>query len=150
MVATLKLTRQSEVDAQNPNEHDLHLDAHGQLVFFGDDITATAEYSEAVGQAVKCRLMMIRGEWYLDQNEGTPWIERIWPIGSNKRERLKAVFSEVIIGTPGVRELAWIEITDLDETLRSATIAFEVVAENGQRVTSQELGEPFVIGVPEV
>jgi flavin-binding protein dodecin len=148
MVTSFKLVRESEVSAANPNAHDLWLDEHGHLKIFGLDITDTVDYAEAVGQAIKCRLMMIRGEWYLDQNEGTPWIERIWVIGSNKEARLKAVFSAVIEGTPGVRTLSWIKVTAYDPVERQATIEFEVVAETGQRISSEELGAPFLVGLP--
>jgi hypothetical protein len=143
----LKLTRESEVDGTNPKAHDLYLDEHQQLVWFGLDITDEQDYAEAIGQTIKCRLMMIRGEWYLDQNQGTPWIERIWVIGSNKEERLKAVFSAVIEGTPGVRRLTRITVESFDPALRQAEITWEVVVETGQRISSEELDQPFLVGL---
>jgi hypothetical protein len=143
----LKLTRESEVDATNPKAHDLYLDEHQQLKWFGLDITDEQDYAEAIGQTIKCRLMMIRGEWYLDQNQGTPWIERIWVIGSNKEERLKAVFSSVIEGTPGVRRLTRITVESFDPALRQAVITWEVVVETGQRISSEELDQPFLVGL---
>lgn len=55
----------------------------------------------AVAQAVKTRLALWEGEWFLDQTAGTPYIQSILGKGSNYDAEIQAV----ILGTDGVTEI---------------------------------------------
>ena len=57
----------------------------------------------AVAQAVKTRLLLASGEWFLDSDEGTPYSTQILGYGT-KDTRDLAVKSR-ILDTPGVTEL---------------------------------------------
>ena len=58
---------------------------------------------EAVAQAVKTRLALLTGEWFLDVTEGTPWATRVW--GKQARSTYDPILRRRILQTAGVREL---------------------------------------------
>lgn len=132
--------------ASNPNEHDLFVDDSGQLEWIGGDITDQSSYAAMISQRIKCRLLLVAGEWYLDQRLGTPWKE-IWKKGATT-ERVKAVIRDVIIGTPGVRSLDSLSV-EYDNPTRTATIEFSATSEMNQVVTNADLDAPFIIEVPQ-
>ena len=53
-----------------------------------------------VAQAVRTRLLLFTGEWFLDLNEGTPYEQKI--LGKNTQPLYDQAFRERILGTPGV------------------------------------------------
>ena len=60
---------------------------------------------ETVAQAVKTRLGLWTGEWFLDVKEGTPWMDGI--LGkTNKTSNPNALIRKRILGTQGVKSLA--------------------------------------------
>jgi hypothetical protein len=76
--------------------HDLAFDQAGNLMM--------ATGSEAIGQHVRQRLMVFEGEWFLDREAGTPWLQQI--MGKPYSPALaEAVVKAQIMGTPGVREI---------------------------------------------
>ena len=127
--------------------HDYELDDMGQPTWIGGDISDQPDYATMIAQRIKCRLWLLRGEWYLDQRVGTPWKQRIWRKGANA-ETLRHVLTNVITGTPGVRQLVSLDIDYTPET-RSATVAFQVLADMHLPVSSGMLDEPFIIRIPE-
>ncbi len=127
--------------------HDLELDDSGQLIWIGGDIEDETSYAQMVAQRIKCRLLQLRGEWYLDQRTGTPWAQRLWRKGANA-ETLRQVLRGVIESTPGVRQLVTLSVDYIPAT-REAAVSFDVVAEMNQPVSSSQLDEPFIISIPE-
>lgn len=145
-MATLRLT--AATTASNPNLHDLYLDDSGQLEIIGTDITDTTDYARSVAQSIKCRLLMIRGEWYIDQRLGTPWRERIWKKGTTETEVYRLI-QDVVRGTPGVRSVESMSV-DLDAEARSVTVEdLKIATENGSIVTVTQLDEPMILPAPE-
>ena len=145
-MATLRLV--TEVSATNPTLHDLYLDDSGQLEIIGLDITDATDYARSVAQSIKCRLLMIRGEWYIDQRLGTPWRERIWKKGTSETVLYRMV-QDVVLGTPGVRAVDSMEI-EIDASTRTATVSnLQIITENGQIVTVAQLDEPMILPAPE-
>ncbi len=130
--------------AANPTPHDLELDDSGQLVWVGGDITDREDYAEMVAQRLRCRWLMWRAEWYLDQRQGTPWSQTVFRKGITA-DRLRDVFRKVAAGTPGVRAVVRVDVTI---TGRRATIDFDLMMENRQPVTSAQLAVPFTVDIP--
>ena len=54
----------------------------------------------AVAQAVKTRLGLATGEWFLDTTDGTPYSTQI--LGTNTQGMYDSAIQERILGTPGV------------------------------------------------
>jgi hypothetical protein len=80
-------------------------------------LTATGDYSfgsgqldfwnnvpEAVGQAVQTRLLLWLGEWFLDINAGTPYMQGI--LGKYSQETADTVIKDQIIETQGMVDIA--------------------------------------------
>lgn len=58
---------------------------------------------EAVAQAVRTRLQLAQGEWFLDITEGTPYSSKI--LGAGKASTYDAAIQDVISGTQGVKKI---------------------------------------------
>lgn len=76
---------------------------------------------EAVAQAVKTRLALLTGEWFLDTTAGTPYATEV--LGTGTRETYDEAIRERILGTEGVTE-----ITDYSSTFSGETRHLSVTA----------------------
>jgi hypothetical protein len=133
-------------DANNPNLGDLYLDNSGQLEWVGTDIADSESYSLMILQRIRCNLLLVRGEWYLDQRIGTPWREQIWVKGTTT-STIRQVIRDAVIATPGVESISSLDVS-LDNTSRTATITLTVVADTGTIVSTDILDRPFILEVP--
>jgi hypothetical protein len=131
--------------AANPNSHDLYLDDSGQLELVGSDITDVDSYTIAVAQRIKTRLLMVRGEWYLDQRVGTPLRERVWLKGATAAS-IKRTLREVTESTPGVLSVESIEVS-LNAAARTATATIQARTDLQTIATIEILDQPLVIDV---
>lgn len=144
-MATLRLV--TAATTANPNVHDLYLDDSGQLELIGDDLLDTESYARCIAQRIKCRILLIRGEWYLDQRIGTPWKESILTKGTTATT-LRRILRQVIEGTPGVKELRSLTVS-MDAATRSATITqLQIEADTRILVTVADLDNPLIIEAP--
>lgn len=71
---------------------------------------------ECVGQAVKTRLLLWMGEWFMDTNDGTPYLQDIVGVDTNYDLEIKAR----ILETPGVNEI--IEYSSSVNELRQLSV----------------------------
>lgn len=67
---------------------------HGNLDFYQDS-------PDGVAQNVMTRLKLWRGTWFIDTQEGTPWLQQI--LG--RHDAVDVVIRSRILGTPGVRSI---------------------------------------------
>ncbi len=56
-----------------------------------------------VGQAVKTRLQLFLGEWYVDTSDGTPYLTKI--LGKHFGSNPNAYIKQRILSTPGVTSI---------------------------------------------
>lgn len=119
----------------DPLTHDLALDETGDVLLL-DGI-------EAIAQQIRIRLLFVRGEWFLDRREGTPYVGEIWgePADTNQ---LAAIFRQVVATTPGVLSVERLTVTFDDDT-RSASVDFVARTEAGP-LRSADF-EPFIVEV---
>ena len=97
---------------------------------------------EAVGQAVKTRLLLLYGEWWEDQEDGLPLFERILSSsGSDENKRaVDIIFARRIGDTTGVLNVSWYDSTfDRNKRAYSFSCAVDTV-----------YGELYVSNVKEV
>lgn len=76
------------------------LDANGDSTFLSGRSTFLVNSPAAVAQAVKTRLLLMTGEWFLDVTEGTPYATEI--IGKGTTSTYDAAIRDRVLGTEGV------------------------------------------------
>lgn len=97
------------------------LDADGDYSFGTPQADFLRDSPEAVAQAVKTRLMLARGEWFLDETEGMPWRGEV--LGKQPRASYDWAIRQRILGTTGVTGL-----TDYSSQLDPDTRGLSVTA----------------------
>lgn len=97
---------------------------------------------DAVVQKIRQRFKFFKGEWFLDQRLGVPYLQSIF-IKAPNQIFIDAVFSSVLLGTPGVASIASFS-SSLDRLSRTLTVDFQVTLVDGTTVTAQ--AEPFILG----
>ena len=119
---------------------DLELDGTGDLDLTANDAVVLTGI-EAIRQELQIRYRYFLGEWFLDQEEGTPYFEHILKKNANDAQ-VRAVLLEVAKTTPGVVEVRSYA-ANLDGPTRVLTIALQL------GVTTDEglVYEDFVIEV---
>lgn len=98
---------------------------HGNLDFYQDT-------AEGVAQNVKTRLALWRGTWFIDTDEGTPWLQEI--LG--KHEAVDVVLKSRILETPGV-----ISLQSFESILNPDTRSLSVTAIINTRFGTAEVME---------
>lgn len=79
------------------------LDENGDMQFGGGAGQWMVNSPEAVAQAVKTRLLLMAGEWFLDVTEGTPYSTEI--LGEHTATTYDWAIRNRIALTPGVSEI---------------------------------------------
>ena len=125
------------VDAENPTEGDLRLSG-GNLVWLTD-------LSAEVAQRLTVRLNFFKGEWWYDQNQGTPYYQQIL-VKDPDISVLRAVFSRIVLDTPGVATITRLDVAEPDAN-REVAVTFEARLTDGTRFRSQDF-PPFIVRVP--
>lgn len=75
----------------------------GDYSFGQGDNTFLTNSPDAVAQAVKTRLTLWRGQWFLDKEEGTPWRQSV--LGKHNNDAYGMTIKQRILNTPGVVEI---------------------------------------------
>lgn len=78
------------------------LDPNGDYQFGRAGIFLT-DSPEAVAQAIKTKLLLSSGEWFLDADEGTPYDTQI--LGYGTQDTRDLAIRERILNTTGVTEI---------------------------------------------
>lgn len=78
-------------------------DENGDYTFGSGQDDFFRDSTEGVGQAVKTRLLLWREEWFLDVEEGTPYLQGV--IGKFDEQVRETVLRTRILGTEGVRSI---------------------------------------------
>lgn len=112
------------------------LDPNGDYTFgqsVGNFYTNTPE---AVAQAVKTRLGLIQGEWFLDSSMGTPYNSRI--LGAGTVSQYDRAIQEVILNTVGVLRITAYS-SQVDPNTRFASVNCTIDTVYGQATLQQIL-----------
>jgi hypothetical protein len=83
-----------------------------------------------VPQAIGIRLKFVLGEWFLDQELGIPYYESIF-VKAPGIDRIKAIFREAILSTPGVGELTALDV-DYNPSTRRFGLTFKCTTDEGE------------------
>lgn len=76
------------------------LTADDDYTFGGSQLDFWRDVPQAVGQAVKTRLLLWLGEWFLDIDEGTPYMLGI--LGKHSIDTANATVRDRVINTQGM------------------------------------------------
>lgn len=79
------------------------LDENGDMAIGHGDADYLQDSPECVAQAVVTRLRLLRGEWFLDLSEGTPYVEGVF--GKHTKESYDFVIRQRVLETEGVTEI---------------------------------------------
>ena len=104
---------------------------------FGHGKNDYLEGREAVGQAVKSRLLLLYGEWWEDLEDGLPLFERILASSwsdANKRA-VDIIFARRIGDTTGVLNVSWYD-SSFDRNKRAYSFSCRVDTVYGELYVS--------------
>lgn len=118
----------TEPDAENP--------VRGDLLIQGTELVLV-EGGDAVAQELTVRLRWWLGEWFLDQRQGVPYLQRILRKGVSPRT-VRAIVRRQIGQVPGVARVDSLRV-ELGPLTREVAIDFEVVTVEGERLTASAL-----------
>jgi len=104
------------------------LDENGDYSFGHQQADFLIDSPEAVAQAVKTRLELDVGEWFLDKTEGMPWSAEV--LGERTVVTRDSAIQRRILGTQGVTQIDSYDST-LDPETRKFSAAAEITTDYG-------------------
>ena len=87
----------------------------------------------AVAQAVKTRLALWAGEWFLDTTVGTPWTTQV--LGKNTQSLYDMAIRARVLATPGVTSIANYS-SSFDSIARSLAVNMTINTQYGSTTVS--------------
>lgn len=91
---------------------------------------------ETVAQAVKTRLALWQGEWFLDASDGMPWNQQV--LGKRNGRNPDAAIRQRILTTPGVQSIASYS-SQYDGETRAFVVQCTINTQYGQTTISGAL-----------
>jgi hypothetical protein len=111
------------------------LDASGDYAFGQGPQNFLIDSPLAVAQAVRTRLRLFTGEWFLDTSEGTAWADQV--LGENTKTGYDAVIRNRILGTQGLTQVDSYE-SSCDPVSRKLAVRVEVTTDYGPSISLNE------------
>lgn len=94
----------------------------------GDLVLLTAD--DAIRQQVAIRLGFFLGEWFLNEDEGMPYLGTILGEKNPSPALMNEIFRRAILGVPGIVSLDTIEF-DFDNATRALSVTFSATCDTG-------------------
>lgn len=107
---------------------DLALDDGGDLDF-SDNRLNLIDGDDAIVQHCALRLRFVRGEFFLDDEIGTPYFEKVL-VKNPDLVAVRAILRKVVAETPGILSVTSFTVR-FDDATRIATVAFEAQKKDG-------------------
>lgn len=111
--------------ALDPTSHD--------LVFENGDLLLRAD----LAQAIKCAILAVRGEWFLDELDGVPYFEDVF-VKKPSLAQLAAIYRDTIARVPAVREVKRLSVRLNAD--RSLAVEWAVEGDAGEISGTTEVG----------
>lgn len=99
------------------------LSADGDYTFGNGQLDFYRDVPEAVGQAVMTRLLLWLGEWFLNIEDGTPYMQGV--LGHHSKLSADNTIQQRALGTQGLTDLSDYE-TVLDADTRGLSGGFKI------------------------
>jgi hypothetical protein len=107
---------------------DLLLDSTTHDIVFDGSAQVTSNITEALSQRLKIKLLTFMGEWYLDEDYGTPYYQSI--LGKNRdKATIDAILQNIIREDEYVKQI--IEFTSVKTNTREYSLSFRVQDTSG-------------------
>lgn len=110
----------------------------------GGDEVVLEDIQPEVAQRLFVALQFFKGEWFLDENEGLPYFERILRKDPGDRV-IRSIFGQVIEKCEGVERMTSFSYTVNRE--RKMSIRFACILEDGSTFRSTDFGQFIVADV---
>ncbi len=107
---------------------DLALDADGDLAIQGQDLAPLVADTAAIVSDVKSALLMVLGEWFLDQSKGVPWFD---VLGQKKvsLQGIRSTLSNAIAARRGITQVQFANVTQ-DSVRRSLSVTWAAFSDS--------------------
>lgn len=93
-----------------------------------------ANKTEDVQQRLILKTELMKGEWFLDKNEGIPWKEIFSETGEDQTKMAKTAIRDMLNNDKGVNEIKELNVYQ-DLTKNSLNINFKVIATDENEYT---------------
>jgi hypothetical protein len=118
---------------------------YGDLMFTGGTLTLLATNSVAeCAQELNARFGMGKGEWFLDLNQGTPWMQAVLGVKNPDKATVSQVWRAVILLTPGVKAILALPISFVAST-RTLTVGRIQIQHDSNAIITGGAGKPFIV-----
>lgn len=92
-----------------------------------------ADGNDAVLQELRILLRQLKGEWFLDERVGVPYLQQIFGKGRSPQV-LRSIFRKALLTASRVRSVAELTLS-LDSATRTLTVAARCVLDDGAALT---------------
>lgn len=100
------------------------------IVFENGKCPMTSDYTDSVIQRLYIRLRTLMGDWYLNEEYGVPWLERI--LGHKVRKQtVDMIIQEQILLDSGVKSITRFS-SNLNKDTRVYECSFSVQVKSGE------------------
>jgi len=103
---------------------DLKLDASGDLDIIDGELSLTSG-ADAIGQDLRCRLLLFLGEWFLDQRLGVDWFG-VALVKAPNLARINQMIRAAVMQTTGIKSIRELKF---DYSAANRSLAIELDAE---------------------
>lgn len=110
----------------NLNTRDLEFDSDKHFVI--------ADKTQDIKQRLTLKIELMRGEWYLDENEGIPWLEIFSLTGEEQEKKALNEIRNVLLNDKAVKEIKSLTV-EQDNTKSQLVIIFTVLCSDENEYT---------------
>lgn len=108
-------------------------DANGDYVWGHQQNDFWLNTPDGVALAIKTRLLLFVGEWFLDVTDGTPWTTQV--LDKYTKDQYDAAIQDRILGTQGVTQITNYS-SSVNTTTRTLTVSATVETQYGTTTIS--------------
>ena len=116
---------------------DLKLNSRHDIDLDNGDFSLTQDESESLSQRLKIKLLTFKGEWFLNEDAGIPYYQRILQKGTPK-ETIDIIFKRAIAEEPDVISIVAFSST-FDKINRVYSLNFKVQSVNAKEPIPVEI-----------
>lgn len=118
----IKLSRQ--INGENALVHDIYIE---------NGSPALVTQLESIQQHLKVRLLMFKGEWFINREEGVPYFQTVFEKGTPVGV-VREIYRRAIATTPGIVAIRRLEVS-VDSATRVGSVSFQATTDLGQILT---------------